>query len=444
MNVTTELSGPEKIIATVFHQLESQINGERNSGFHQVREMAYQKFQELGFPGIKHEEYRYTPLVKRVPPILTLPSDQTENADTGFLVKNLPEHSKSKKAVIVNGVLNEELSDLKNSPEKVSVNSFRKIIQRNPGYLESVLKGELEQNKDPFLSLNTAFAKDGIVVEIQDHVILESPFYIINFADTAVPGLFSSTRNIIIGKKNSRSQIVEFYLGKNQPTSFENCCTSIYLEENAELSYSKVQLIGNQAVQIDTTQVHQRRHSHFNSFTFTLSGGMIRNNLNVSLDEPECETHLYGLFLPTGKEHVDHHTVVDHRKPNCLSNEYYKGILDGESRGVFNGKIFVRPDAQKTNAYQSNKNILISEHASINTKPQLEIWADDVKCTHGTSTGKLDEDQLFYLRSRGIDLESARSLLVFAFVNEIIGKLDQPELRQYLEKKIQERLGQHF
>jgi Fe-S cluster assembly protein SufD len=171
---------------------------------------------------------------------------------------------------------------------------------------------------------------------------------------------------------------------------------------------------------------------------------MIRNNLNVSLDEAHCESHLTGLFFPSGKDHFDNHTQVDHRVPDCFSDELYKGILDGQSKGVFNGKIYVRPQAQKTNAYQSNKNILLTDTASIDTKPQLEIWADDVKCSHGSSTGKLDEEQLFYLRTRGIDEESARALLIYAFANDVSEKVQMAGIRSIIDKLIQEKLKQTF
>ncbi len=194
------------------------------------------------------------------------------------------------------------------------------------------------------------------------------------------------------------------------------------------------------ASQVNRTYVNQKRDSVYSNYVFSLSGEIIRNNLHISLDDENTIGNMYGLYLLDGKEHVDNHTVVDHRFPNCESNELYKGVLAGNSIGVFNGKIFVRQDAQKTNAYQQNRNLLISDNATINTKPQLEIWADDVKCSHGCTVGQLDEEQLFYLRSRGIDTDSARALMVYAFASEIVEKQPIEGLKEYLFNAISKKL----
>jgi Fe-S cluster assembly protein SufD len=249
-------------------------------------------------------------------------------------------------------------------------------------------------------------------------------------------------RNLLVAGKNSQASVVEVYLTRGEGTSFTNIVTEIVVQENANLEHTKIQNEGSQAFNIGTTQVYQARDSKFFSVTISLNGAIIRNDLNIVLDDQNCEANLYGLYMPTGKTHIDNHSLVDHAKPHSYSNELYKGILDGKSTGVFNGKIFVRQDAQKTNAFQSNRNILLSKDASMNTKPQLEIFADDVKCSHGATTGQLDEDMLFYLRARGIGLDKARALLMYAFAGDVINQVKIEAVRHYIESAIASRLSE--
>jgi Fe-S cluster assembly protein SufD len=208
------------------------------------------------------------------------------------------------------------------------------------------------------------------------------------------------------------------------------------------MQYYKVQDESQKAYHIGTTQVYQADNSHFYSATVTLNGNFIRNNLNIVLNGQHAEAFMYGLYMPNGRQHIDNHTLVDHAMPNSYSSELYKGILDDNSTGVFNGKIFVRPDAQKTNAYQSCKNVVLSSGASMNTKPQLEIFADDVKCSHGTTTGQLNDEALFYMRSRGIPKDEARSLLLYAFSQDVLSQIKIQPIREYLERVVTEKLGQ--
>ena len=215
----------------------------------------------------------------------------------------------------------------------------------------------------------------------------------------------------------------------------------VVVEKDARLGYYKIQNDQKDASQVSTTHIRQTGKSYTNSVVISLNGAMIRNNLNVIFEAEHCESHLYGLYCLNGQTHVDNHTTVDNARPHCFSNELYKGVMDGKTTGIFNGKIFVRKDAQKTNAYQSNKNILISNDASVNAKPQLEIFADDVKCSHGCTVGSLDEEALFYLRSRGVDLENARALLLQAFAVDILENIKPEPIRLYVEKLISQRLA---
>jgi len=236
-------------------------------------------------------------------------------------------------------------------------------------------------------------------------------------------------------------KVVESYRTLGDEASFTNSVTEVVVARDARVEYYKVQNDTNQSYHIGTTQVRQSDNSLFYSATVTLNGGFVRNNLNIVLDGEHCEAHMYGLYIPNGKQHIDNHTLVDHAKPNSYSNELYKGILEERATGAFNGKIYVRPDAQKTNAYQSCKNVVLSPDATMNTKPQLEIYADDVKCSHGTTTGKLNDEALFYMRSRGIPKEQAQTLLMYAFAEDVMNKIKIAPIREYLEGVVAEKLA---
>ena len=234
--------------------------------------------------------------------------------------------------------------------------------------------------------------------------------------------------------------MVELFTGYGDAASFTNAVTEISCANRSMLTYIKIGNENDNQLHVGNTNVDVAGNAVFTSITANFGGQMVRNNLRIALHESYSEAHLFGLYMPDNKEHIDNHTVVDHQMPNCESNELYKGILNGSSTGVFNGKIFVQQDAQKTNAFQSNKNILLSDNAAINTKPQLEIWADDVKCSHGCTTGKLDNEQLFYLKSRGIDESSAKVLLVTAFANEVLEQIKDEKVRVYVQNLLHKKI----
>ncbi len=274
----------------------------------------------------------------------------------------------------------------------------------------------------------------------QKEKLIEHPIYIYHITDARSVNIFSQPRSLMIVNELAQVQVVENYstLGSNE--SFTNQVMEIIVESEARLEYYKIQNDGSNTNQVSTTHIRQVGKSFTHAVTISLNGGLIRNNLNVILDAKNCEAHLYGLYFQSGHSHIDNHTIVDNIKPNCLSNEFYKGILNDHATGVFNGKIFVRQPAQKTNAYQSNKNILLSDTCSVNTKPQLEIFADDVKCTHGCTVGSLNEEGLFYLQSRGISEKTARNLLLGAYASDILEQVKPEPLRKWVEKLINHRL----
>ncbi|RYF84538.1 MAG: Fe-S cluster assembly protein SufD, partial [Chitinophagaceae bacterium] len=293
--------------------------------------------------------------------------------------------------------------------------------------------------KDGINALNTAFVQQGaLFIAVKRGKIVSHPVYIYNITDGAVLAL---PRTLMHLAENSQVQIVETFVNVANAESFTNQIMEIVVEKAAILDYCKIQNEGPQANQVSTTHIRQTGKSLINAVTISLNGGIVRNNTNVVMEAPYCEAHLYGLYYPKGNTLIDNHTVVDNVEPNCYSNELYKGMLDENGTGVFNGKIFVRQPAQKTNAFQSNKNVLLSDTASVNTKPQLEIFADDVKCSHGCTVGKLNEDGLFYLQSRGVPEKTAKAMLLHGFAGDIIEKIKIEAIREYVDQLVSERLG---
>jgi Fe-S cluster assembly protein SufD len=282
---------------------------------------------------------------------------------------------------------------------------------------------------------------DGAFIYIPENVPMEGPVEIIHIS-TGKNETFSSPRHLIIAEKNSSISIIENNIVHDLKAQvIVNSHVDIFAGENSKIQFYRVQNECRSVAQITTMNVIQKKNSHFDTNTITLGSDWTRNNLNIELNGENCESHLNGLFITNGTDHLDNHTSVQHNMPNCQSNQLYKGILDGKSIGIFNGKIFVERDAQKTNAYQSSKNILLSDDATINTKPQLEIYADDVKCSHGSTTGQLNEEALFYLRSRGLSVDSARNLLLYAFANDVLDTIRIDSLKTYLEELVNKKLA---
>jgi Fe-S cluster assembly protein SufD len=280
---------------------------------------------------------------------------------------------------------------------------------------------------DAFVAINTAFSNKGLFIYFTKSS--KQPLHIINIT-SAKTDSFINPRQLFVVADNCEATVIETFVSEEKTAKvFHNHLTEVVVGENAHFTNYRLQNERNNLFQVNTTQAFVKKYGNYNTNTFTFGGSLVRNNLNVVLGSDSCEANLNGLFFGKGTQLIDNHTLVDHQFPNCPSNELYKGIVKDKATGIFNGKIYVRKDAQKTNAYQSSKNILLSDDATINTKPQLEIYADDVKCSHGTSTGKIDADALFYLKARGIGEESARKLLLLAFSGEVINKIQIDELK---------------
>jgi Fe-S cluster assembly protein SufD len=333
-----------------------------------------------------------------------------------------------------------DLSDIDSLPKGVVAGSLAEALKKYPEKLQPYIARVVKCDENAFTALNTAFLWDGGFISVSNDVVVDQPIQLLFVATTCEQAFIAQPRNLIIGETNSHCQVVETYVGLARNTYLTNTITEIVLGENSVLEHDKLQMESVDAFHIGTTQVKMNASTHYTSNVISLGCSIVRNNIIAGFDAEDSECSLNGLSLGAGTQIMDNHTVIDHAQPHCDSHELYKAILGGASKGVFNGKIFVRKDAQKTDAKQTNKTLLLSDGATMNTKPQLEIFADDVKCTHGATIGQLDDEQVFYLRSRGIDLAAARDILTIAFAGDVINRITIEPLRQQVEKMIHDRL----
>ena len=388
-----------------------------------VQHKAFQEFCKVGLPSAKSEEYRFTPIGKYLEANfdLSLYGQCVESELRNEINENeISIH-------IINGKVEFDNNQILNTGIEIGL---REVIPS-------------PENKDPFVLLNTAFASQEVYIRINDNIKIDKPINISHIIDSEAEQVLQNTRMVIELCANASCNITETFQSSGINPVFSNVFSEYIIHENAYLNYYRIQNDAG-AFQVYTSTVKQLGKSVINSFVFTFDGNVVRNNSIFSIEAEHCESNFYGLYLPSGKSLIDNHTVADHKVANCVSNELYKGIVNDNARGVFNGKIYVRPDAQKTNAFQSNRNILLTDTATVNTKPQLEIWADDVKCSHGCTTGQLDKEALFYLQSRGISLENARTLLLTAFAGEVINKITDKNFRAEIESIINEKLNSPF
>lgn len=394
---------------------------------------AFELFESLGFPTTRNEDWKYTnfqPVLKKpfsVNYSPTITNDELKHLVYPTLEGNI--------LLIVNGVYRPELSSIKED----AINLEIKNLQDSSTEFVEKYVGNIVAVNDAFTALNTSNALQTLVLRVPKAKVVALPIYIY-YVTTGLESTFAQPRVLVVAEENSEVKIIELFQKIGSQAVFTNAFTDIYLEKNAHVTYYKVQPNTEETYHVGTTQVVHLAKSVFAATTITLGGTIIRNNVNIVLNAEYCDSTLNGLYITNGSQHVDNHSFVDHAMPNCLSNELYKGVLNGKSTGVFNGKIFVREDAQKTNAFQSNKSILLSNDATMNTKPQLEIFADDVKCSHGATIGQLDEEPLFYLRSRGLSEATARIMLVSAFAKDIIEHVKIEPLKTLLITMLEEVL----
>lgn len=377
------------------------------------------------FPNTRVEAWKYTRLTKISKQNFTSAQGTVNDLSKFKVLKNAPT------LVFINGKYSEEHSN--NTPiDGIEVSTMRSANLTDLGE-----KVKLED--EIFNALNTVYATDGAYIKIAAGKQIDQTIQVL-FIQSGEQ-THSQIRNRVVAEKGSNAKVLMAYFSDDATGCFSNVVTEVEVDDNAYLDIDKLQLENETAVQIASEYVTQGRDSHFDINTITLNGLLVRNGLNIAVDGRNCETHLNGMYLTKDRQHVDNHTIVDHLKPNCESFELYKGVMNDHSTGVFNGKVFVRKDSQKINAYQSNGNVLLSDNATINSKPELEIYADDVKCSHGSTTGQLDEDAIYYLRTRGISKKAAREMMISAFVGDVLAKVTNDEVLAFVQNVLSERFG---
>ncbi len=426
---------------TQFDEFEKSLNGEKSSDFHKVRKDAINKFAELTFPTQKDEEWKYTNISSLLKHNFS-PTPAKIKVSSKLISKFLFDKMEHSLLVFVNGNFSPELSKLIDIPNDVVIGSLAEAFKNNNPVVKKHLGKYAEDENYFFTTLSTAFTKDGAFIYVPDGKVVEDPIHIIFITKSGSEKILTQPRNLFVAGKNSQVTIIEHYVSDENSVYFTNSVTEIVADENAIVDHIKLQEESNKAFHIARMEVGQERSSNFSSHLISHGAEISRNDFNARFNDEGSECMLNGLFMIGDEQLFDAHTMIDHAKPHCSSHEHYKGILQDKSKGVFNGKVMVRRDAQKTNAFQENNTILLSNDAVMNTKPQLEIFADDVKCSHGATIGKLNDEAKFYLKSRGIGEESATAILIHAFASDVITSIKIPALRDYLEEIITKRFNQ--
>jgi Fe-S cluster assembly protein SufD len=401
---------------------------------------AFDKFQQTGFPTTRQENWKYTdvrPLSNGKFITADIRHNQIENKQLDDIrISELDCHE----MIFINGQFSESLSRLQALPAAVTVENLGRSLQNRNETLMEHLNRYADGNNHVFSDLNTAFLSDGAVLFIPANTIIEKPINLLYISNRQDHPLVSHPRNMIILGSNARVTVIESYIGLDDAEYFTNTVTEILTGEGAILEHYKIQQESEHSFHIGSTHVKQEKDSRYESHSISLGGALVRNDITTTLGAAGAEVVLNGFYMASNRQHIDNHLLVNHAKPNTRSDEYYRGVLDGHSRGVFNGKVIVHKNAQKTDASQSNANLLLSDNAEVDTKPELEIYADDVKCSHGATVGQFDENMLFYLRSRALDEETARSLLTYAFADDVIRRINIQPIRDKLEYDVIGRL----
>ncbi len=423
-----------------FRIFENQLNGESDSDFHKVRKEAIKSFSELNFPDRKDEEWRYTNISPLLSNSFTIPENKFE-IDERDIADHLLKDIDAYVMVFVNGKFSANHSKLKNIQPGIKIESLAESIKNNNELLLNHLGKYAGYKNDIFTSLSTAFTNGGAFISIADNCIADKPVYLLYLTKAGNSAIQIQPRNLIVAGNNTQLTVIEHFASTDSSTYFTNTITEIAAGKNAVIDHVKLQEESKNAFHFARMEVAQERSSNFTSHLVSIGGRLSRNDLNSKFNDEGGESTLNGLFLLEEDQLFDVHSFIDHAKANCNSHELYKGILDDKSRGVFNGKIMVRKDAQKTNAFQENNNILLSGEALINTKPQLEIFADDVKCSHGATIGQLDNDAKFYLKTRGIGEEALKLILLHAFASDVVNHIKVDAVKNYAEEIITKRIN---
>ena len=426
----------EKLLSS-FIAFENQTN--IDSYVHDIRSEAIKQFESIGFPNKKLENWKYTSLKNLLNTDYSVLPEINNVLEFKNIKKYLIDDIDSYKIIFVDGKYCSHLSETTHEGMDICILSAALTQSKYELIIENYFNKIAL--KDGITSLNTAFSNEGAFIHIPKNKFVEKPIQIIHFSTGNEASLMFQPRNMIVVDENSQVQIIERHQSLSENKVFTNSVTEIYADKKSIIDYYKIQNDNLQASLIDNTYINQQRNSTFSMHTFSFGNELVRNNLNISQNDEFIETTIKGVTIIGDKQHVDHNTLIQHNKPNCNSHQDYKGIYDNKSTGVFNGKIIVEKQAQKTNAFQSNNNILLSDKATINAKPQLEIYADDVKCSHGCTVGQLDKNALFYLKSRGIPEKEATALLMYGFANNILKSVKIPEIKTRINHIIANKLG---
>jgi Fe-S cluster assembly protein SufD len=406
-----------------------------------IRRTAMERFAATGFPTSRDEEWRFTPVgpIAQTPWRPALGSTVVSREQLDPFVFGHPEWTT---LVFLNGAFNEALSSVGVLSPGLRVGSLREAVNTDGAVIEAHLGRHAPTVSSPFTALSTAFMREGGFVHVPANTDVTRPVHLVFVTTDEAVSSVTYPRNLIVVEAGARASVIESYVTLAPAgTYWTNAVTEVVAGPNSWLEHTRIQRESERAFHIGSTHVDQYRDSHYRSFSMAMGGALARHNLHVRLNGENVEALMYGLYLTRGEQLVDNHTAIYHDQPNCRSWEVYKGVLDGRSRAVFNGKVFVKPEAQKTDAKQTNRNLLLSDSAKVHTKPQLEIFADDVKCTHGATVGRLDDVALFYARSRGVPAAEAQRLLTYAFAAEVIEEVALEPVRDELERLVRERLG---
>jgi Fe-S cluster assembly protein SufD len=387
----------------------------------------------LDFPTTRDEYWKYTRVAKLVSAHYN--QNGLSSVDiSSLIIPNLDAHL----IVFINGVFSADHS-IKSLVSGLSIQSIASLEGDDKSTALEHLGRHIDSKSNAFTALNTAYFQDGIFIKIDKNGVIEKPIYLLNISTGEQQA--SQTRNLFLVGENAKVEIINHFAGNANSGSFTNAVTEVVAEAGSNGKMYLLQEEGDESNQVNSAHIVQKASSTFSVLTVTMSGALVRNNLNFAITGEGCESNLNGLYFTSGNQHVDNHTYADHQAANCNSNELYKGVMTDKSTGVFNGKIMVHQAAQKTNAFQSNQNILLTDRATINTKPELEIYADDVKCSHGCTIGQLDEEAMFYLQSRGLGKMAATKLLLNAFASDVVEMVDNEAVKAYIEKWIERKLG---
>jgi len=408
------------------------------AGAQSVRRAAFERFATLGFPTTKNEDWHFTsvaPIAEQEFTLLTAPSGDVKRAD---LERFMFGTSDWYTMVFVNGRFAPELSAIAKLPAGVKIRDLASAWSTSPDSVDRIGRVTSYDN-NAFTALNTAFMYDGAVVEIAKDADVERPIHLLYVTDATAAKTMMHPRNVVVVGRNARATLIESYVSTSDAMYLVNAVTEVSVADGATLRHYKMQREGRRAFHVGTIEAHQARDSHYVSFSLAIGAELSRTNIYTTLDGEGAGATLNGLYMVDGEQTCDHQTQIIHAQPNCFSRELYKGVLDDRSHGVFNGKVYVHPIAQKTDGKQTNNTLLLSDTAHVDTKPQLEIFADDVKCTHGATVGQIDQTALFYLKSRGIDRALARRLLTYAFAADVLETIEVDAVREGLEEMTLER-----